>query len=84
MLVLTRRMGESIAIGEDVVVTVLSVSGGQVRIGVSAPRNVRVLREEIFKTMQEENREAAQGLRSPQQLEEVWERLQQRKTRGLR
>lgn len=46
MLVLTRRKGESIAIGDDIQIQVLSVKGGQVRIGVNAPREVAVNREE--------------------------------------
>jgi carbon storage regulator len=48
MLILTRRIGENVRIGEDVVVTVLGVNGGQVRLGVTAPRDVEVHREEIF------------------------------------
>ena len=47
MLILTRREGESVRIGEDVTVTVLRVKGSQVRLGVNAPKNVSVLREEI-------------------------------------
>ncbi len=48
MLILTRRSGESLRIGQDVEITVLGVKGGQVRIGVKAPRDVAVHREEIF------------------------------------
>jgi carbon storage regulator len=48
MLILTRRVGESVVIGEDVVVTVLGVKGNQVRIGINAPKTVAVHREEIF------------------------------------
>jgi carbon storage regulator len=48
MLVLTRRPTEALVIGDDVTVTVLEIKGNQVRIGVSAPRNVAVHREEIF------------------------------------
>jgi carbon storage regulator len=48
MLILTRRVGESLMIGEDVTVTVLGVKGNQVRIGVAAPKTVSVHREEIF------------------------------------
>lgn len=47
MLVLSRKMGESICIGKDVVVNVVKVSGNRVRIGISAPRNVEVLRGEL-------------------------------------
>ncbi|MEI8298967.1 MAG: carbon storage regulator CsrA [Pseudomonadota bacterium] len=48
MLILTRRVGETVMIGEDVTVTVLGVKGNQVRVGVNAPREVAVHREEIF------------------------------------
>ncbi len=59
MLVLTRRVSQSIVIGKDVVVTVLEVRGDQVRLGVSAPRDVDVHREEVFDELQETNRAAA-------------------------
>ena len=75
MLVLTRRPGESITIGDDIVVTVVAANGGQVRLGITAPRAVQVLREEIYKAMQEENRAAARGLRHTGQLEGVLTRL---------
>ena len=59
MLVLSRREGESIVIGNDIVVTVLEVRGGQVRIGITAPRSLQVHREEIFQQVSAANREAA-------------------------
>lgn len=59
MLVLTRRTQQSIVIGKDIVITVLEVRGDQVRIGVSAPRDVDVHREEVFLELQETNRAAA-------------------------
>ncbi len=59
MLVLTRRSQQSIMIGKDVVITVLEVRGDQVRIGVSAPRDVEVHREEVYRELQEANRSAA-------------------------
>ena len=49
MLILTRRVGETVVIGEDIVVTVLSIKGNQVRIGVQAPKDVAVHREELLK-----------------------------------
>ena len=55
MLILTRRLGESIIIGEDIVVTILGLKGNQVRIGISAPKNVSVHREEIQKKLTRKN-----------------------------
>ena len=54
MLILTRRVGETVMIGADVTVTVLGVKGNQVRVGINAPQNVEVHREEIFKRIQAE------------------------------
>jgi carbon storage regulator CsrA len=54
MLILTRRVGESVVIGTEVTVTVLRVKGNQVRLGVDAPKSVSVQREEIFHRMQRE------------------------------
>ena len=54
MLILTRRVGESVMIGDEVAVTVLGVKGNQVRIGVDAPKNVAVHREEIFERIKSE------------------------------
>jgi carbon storage regulator len=54
MLVLTRRTGETLMIGEEITVTVLGIKGDQVRIGISAPDNVPVHREEIFSRIQDD------------------------------
>jgi carbon storage regulator len=59
VLVLTRRPGESIMIGDEVVVTVLDVRGDVVRVGIKAPRTVQVHREEVYLELQKANRDAA-------------------------
>jgi carbon storage regulator len=51
MLILTRRVGETVMIGNDVTVTVLGVKGNQVRVGINAPKNVAVHREEVFERL---------------------------------
>jgi carbon storage regulator len=58
MLILTRRVGETVMIGSDVTVTVLGVKGNQVRVGVNAPRDVAVHREEIFERIRREEQAA--------------------------
>lgn len=55
MLILTRRVGESVMIGDNVTVTVLGVKGNQVRLGVNAPRDVAVHREEIYERIKTES-----------------------------
>ena len=64
MLILTRRVGESVVIGEDVTVTVLGVKGNQVRIGINAPKTVAVHREEIFERIKS-GRGAGDGAGAP-------------------
>jgi len=59
MLILTRRVGETVMIGDDVTVTVLGVKGNQVRLGINAPRSVAVHREEIFLRIRNEHEEAS-------------------------
>jgi carbon storage regulator len=60
MLILTRRVGETLMIGDEVTVTVLGVKGNQVRIGVNAPKDIAVHREEIYERIKREQ-EGAEG-----------------------
>lgn len=85
MLILSRRPGESLTIGDDVVVTVIGVAGNQIRLGITAPRQVQVLREEVYKAMREENHAAANALDSNRRLGDAVGHVQsgkQRKSRG--
>lgn len=68
MLVLSRRPGESLRIGHDVVVTVIEVRGDQVRIGIDAPREVPVNREEIYRELEAENTAAADAAARARQV----------------
>jgi len=73
MLVLTRKLGEVIRIGDAVTIRVLELKGGHVRLGVEAPSDVRIYREEVYQTVRKENEGAA--LREAESLDaatEVW------------
>ena len=59
MLILTRKLGESIKIGDQIKVTILEIHGNQVRIGIEAPKDTKIFREEVYAKIMEENRLAA-------------------------
>ena len=59
MLILSRKIDEKIRIGDDIVITLIDVHGDQVKIGVEAPKKVKVFRQEVFDAIQKENKEAA-------------------------
>ena len=61
MLIITRRAGERIMVGDDVVVEIMEIVGNSVRVGISAPRSVPVYREEIYSAVRDENQAAAEA-----------------------
>ena len=74
MLVLTRKLGEIIRVGDTVTVRVLEVKGNQVRLGVEAPSDVRIYREEVYRAIRKENEEAAlQGTRPLDEATHAWQ-----------
>ena len=73
MLVLTRKRNESIVIGDDIEVSVLSVSGEKVRIGIDAPRDIPVFRKELYLEIQQQRLEA--GTSAPDEVDEALKRL---------
>ncbi|MCL5807303.1 MAG: carbon storage regulator CsrA [Deltaproteobacteria bacterium] len=72
MLILTRKLGESITIGDDIKITFLDIKGKQLRIGIDAPKYVSIYRDEIYQAIQEQNLQAAA---SDIQISNVWEKL---------
>ena len=73
MLILTRKSGEGLFIGDDIRITILEIRGKQIRLGIEAPASVIVLREEIYRRIQEENLQAA-GARDidVSQIAQLW------------
>lgn len=61
MLILTRKPGESLYIGDDIKITIVEIKGHQIRVGIDAPRDFRIYREEIYLQILEENKQAAEG-----------------------
>ncbi|MCK5507556.1 MAG: carbon storage regulator CsrA [Desulfobacterales bacterium] len=62
MLVLTRKIGERINIGDDIVISVLEINRGSVRIGIDAPRQISILRHEVYEKIRQENLNSSQGI----------------------
>jgi carbon storage regulator len=71
MLIITRKPGEKIMLGDDVTVEVIEVSGSSVRIGIAAPRSLPVYREEIWEAVREENAAAAAGADAAKKAEDA-------------
>lgn len=75
MLILTRKLGETIAIGDHIKITFLDFNGKQLRMGIEAPKNISVHRGEIYQVIQEQNRQAAA---SDIKLSTLWERFKEK------
>lgn len=74
MLILTRKIGEGIFLGDDIRISILEIRGKQIRIGIEAPSHIVVLREEIYQRVQEENLRAA-GVRDVdlKEIAKIWQ-----------
>ena len=71
MLILSRKINEKIIIGEDVSITIIEIRGDQVKIGVEAPKSIKVFRQEIYEAIQKENKAAATSQVSMDNLSEL-------------
>ena len=71
MLILSRKVDEKIKVGDDITITIIEVRGDQVKIGVEAPKHVKVFRQEVFDAIQTENKAAATQI-SPDQLKKLF------------
>ena len=80
MLVLTRRLGEIIRVGENVTVRVLEVKGNQVRLGIEAPGDVRIYREEVYRAIRKETEDAGQS--EPKAVETVTREWQKQRDKS--
>lgn len=75
MLALSRKVNESIMLGNDIEVTVLEIKGDQVKIGVKAPKNVSIFRKEIYVQIEEENKKAAEQTADRETIEKTLDTL---------
>jgi carbon storage regulator len=82
MLILSRRPGESLTIGDDITITVVSINGNQIRLGINAPRDVRVLRDEIYKAIRDENQAAATTHEQKRRMADAFKRLRSGTQKG--
>jgi len=83
MLILSRRPGESLTIGDTITVTVVSINGNQIRLGIEAPREVRVLRDEIYKAIRDENHAAANTHEQTRRVEDAFKQLREGTKQGI-
>ena len=72
MLALSRKSNESIMLGNDIEITILDIKGDQVKIGISAPKSVPIYRKEIYRQIQEANKEAAKTEASAEDLKDLF------------
>ncbi len=80
MLILSRKVDEKIKIGNDITLTIIEVKGDQVKVGVEAPKNVKVFRQEVFEEIQKENKDAASASTiSEEGLSALFSRKQEKK-----
>jgi carbon storage regulator len=76
MLILTRKLGESITIGDDIKITFLETKGKQIRIGIEAPQHIAIHREEIYNLIKEQNIQAVKvAIMETETLPDIWEGL---------
>lgn len=75
MLILTRKTNEKIKIGNDITLTIIDIRGDQVKIGVEAPKNIKVFRQEVYNAIQSENKAAAVSVQNLDALLSVSEKI---------
>jgi carbon storage regulator len=73
MLALTRKLNESIIIGNDIEISILEIKGDQVKVGISAPKSIPIYRKEIYLQIQEANKEAVDSLASVDKLKKLFD-----------